>query len=125
MWNMRRIWNMWRRERERVMHVTISGGALTAFEKLANDMDADPDVVFNCALCTLKWIVHHAQKGGELMGQNGNEEFVLAISYENKRGQIVSMPPQDVDSSDWKPSKTLRLSDDDKRFLKDIGIEPD
>lgn len=116
---------MWQKEQKEVLHVTISGDALTRFEKLANDMDASPDIVFNCALSTLEWIVQYLQEGGEVIGQNGDEEFGLGFCYENKRGQIVIMPSQDMNSGDWKPSETLRLSDDDKRFFKDIGIEPD
>lgn len=118
-----RIWKMLQRQRERVMHLTISGGALTAFEKLADDMDANPETVFICALSILKFLINHAQEGGEFTVQNGNEEFDLAFSYENTHGQTVTLPSQDDDSGDKKPSKTLLLSDNDKRFLNDLGID--
>lgn len=105
MWQ--KIWQAWKRwqKTKRVMHVTFSEEGLTKFEKLANEMDADPDVVLMCALVMLEWIVHHTQNGGELTVQNGNEEFCLVFSYENKRGQMVAISSQDIKSGNEEPSK--------------------
>ncbi len=50
------------KKQNRMIHVTISGDTLTRFKELANDMDANYDVVFSCALSTLDWIVQHTKK---------------------------------------------------------------
>lgn len=121
-------WRLWRRKKtERILIAEIRGEVLTTFERLADDMNADEATVFDCALILLEWLVQHAKEGGELIGQNSTEEFGLGLTYKNKQGQLITIPPKDkydaTDSS--KPHKTLRLSKNDKNFFRDIGIEPD
>lgn len=114
-------WKKWQEKQKRVAHITFSEEGVAKLERLANNMDADPKMVLSCALVMLEWIVHHAQNGGEITAQNGNEEFSLVFSYENKYGQVVTIPSQDFDNV--KPLKTLGLSNDDKRFLRNLGID--
>ncbi|MEK9195641.1 MAG: hypothetical protein AAB975_04640, partial [Patescibacteria group bacterium] len=78
-----------------------------------------------CALRLFAWMVQHIDAGGELMGQNGTEEFNLVIAYRNRQGQKVCMPPENTQDNATTPRKSLRLSQDDKTFFKKLGIEPD
>ena len=104
--------------------------ALERVERLADEMNADIGMVLACALNTLEWIVQHAKQGGKLTtGHNGVEEFELSIAYNDKEGQMTTIPPQNQKdhgiTDDSKPRNVPQLSEFYKRFFKDLGIEPD
>lgn len=122
MW--REIWRRLQgRPQEKVMYITISGDALAKFEKLANEMDAHPKTVVGCALTLLDLIIQYAKEGGELTGKDSQGECDIVLLYENKHGQMITLPPEE--DNDTQPRNILLLSDKDKRFLKKIGIKLD
>ena len=115
----------WRKKREKVFIAKISGDAFIALEQLTEKMNANSAKVLGCALSLLAWMVQHVDEGGELVGQNGTEEFDIVITYRNRQGQEVCIPPKNTQDNATTPRKSLRLSQDDKTFFKKLGIEPD
>jgi len=114
-----------KKERKEALIVTMSGDALIRFNHLADEMNTNPETVLKVALNLLELSVEHIKHHGEVTLQNGDEESDLVLIYTNRQGEIVSMPIHDQDDNDIKPRNTLLLSENYKRILRDIGIEPD